>query len=376
MVAVSEKEKKLKRKKLLQDCALSVITLIAITALGICLKFFFNASNHLISQIYLLGVLIVSLKTDGYLWGVAFCIADVVVSNFVFTDPLLTFNFTMDTVPAAVVSLTVALASTTLTTKVHDSERVKAEAEKEKMRANLLRAVSHDIRTPLTSIYGSSTAIIDGYDDLSKEQIIQLLKDVRSDAEWLVRMVENLLSVTKVSDESVAIAKTSVPVDELVASVVSKFTKRREAFLKGDELRKPISFKVSLPDHFVSVLGDGMLLGQVLTNLLDNAIFHADNMTKMGLNVTDDKENVYFEVYDDGCGIPPERIDSLFTGTYASDQKKSDKGRSNMGIGLSVCYSIVKAHDGVIIAKNRPEGGASFSFSLKKEEDEDYEEEE
>ena len=119
-----------------------------------------------------------------------------------------------------------------------------------------------------------------------------------------------------------------------------------------------------------------MLLGQVISNLLDNAVFHADNMTKMGLRVTDDKEHVYFEVYDDGCGIAPERLKTLFTGTYASETKKNDKGRSNMGIGLSVCYSIIKAHGGEIVAKNRPEGGASFSFFLNKDEDAEYEEDE
>ena len=371
-----DKEKQKKMKKMLSDFLLTLIVQIAVTAIGIFLKFYFNATDHLISQIYILGILIISLKTDGYLWGVVTSLADVAIINFVFTPPFMGWNFSSETIPSALVSLAIALASTTLTTKVHESERIKLEGEKEKMRANLLRAVSHDIRTPLTSIYGSSSAIIDGYDDLTKEQKIQLLKDVRSDAEWLVRMVENLLSVTRVSDDTVSLAMSSVPVDELVGSVVSKFTKRREVFLQGDELRKPVVFKCDLPDHFVSVQGDAMLLGQVISNLLDNAVFHADNMTKMGLRVTDDKEHVYFEVYDDGCGIAPERLKTLFTGTYASETKKNDKGRSNMGIGLSVCYSIIKAHGGEIVAKNRPEGGASFSFSLNKDEDAEYEEDE
>ncbi len=370
------KDKKKKRQKLLKDFALTLITQIVISCLGVFLKFYFNATDHLISQIYILGILIISLKTDGYGWGVVTSLLDVAIINFIFTPPFLGWNFSADTIPSAIVSLLIALASTTLTTRVHESEVIKMEGEKEKMRANLLRAVSHDMRTPLTSIYGTATAIIDGYDDLTKEQKIQLLKDSRSDAEWLVRMVENLLSVTRVSDGNVSLTKTSVSIDDLVGSVVSKFTKRREVFLKGDELRKPIIFKCELPDHFVSVEGDAMLLGQVLSNLLDNAVFHADNMTKMGLKVTDDKERVYFEVYDDGCGIPPEKLKTLFSGTYASEKKKNDDGKSNMGIGLSVCHSIIMAHDGEIIAKNRPEGGASFIFSLKKEKDAEYEEEE
>ena len=370
---MTDKEQTKKRKKLLHDCLLTLIVQVVITAIGIFLKFYFNATDNLILQIYILGILIISLETEGYLWGVSSSFFDVILVNYVFTPPFLGFAFNADTLPSLFVAFIIALATTTLTTKVHEDEQIKLESEKEKMRANLLRAVSHDIRTPLTSIYGSSSAIIDNYDNLTKEQKIQLLNDVRNDAEWLVRMVENLLSVTRVSDDMVDLTMSSVPVDELVGSVASKFTKRRGAFLSGDELRKPVVFKVSLPDHFVSVSGDAMLLGQVLNNLLDNAIFHADGMTKMGLNVTDDKEHVYFEVYDDGCGIAPEKMKTLFTGTHASEKKKNDKGRSNMGIGLSVCYSIIKAHGGEIVAKNRPEGGASFSFSLKKEEDEEYE---
>lgn len=371
---MTDKEKSKKKKKILHDGLLTLIVQVVITAIGIFLKFYFNATDNLILQIYILGILIISLETDGYLWGVSSSIFDVIWVNYVFTPPFLGFAFNADTLPSLFVAFIIALATTTLTTKVHEDEQIKLESEKEKMRANLLRAVSHDIRTPLTSIYGSSSAIIDNYDNLTKEQKIQLLNDVRNDAEWLVRMVENLLSVTRVSDDIADITMSSVPVDELVGSVTSKFTKRRGTFLSGDELRKPILFKVNLPDHFVSVSGDAMLLGQVLNNLLDNAIFHADGMTKMGLNVTDDKDYVYFEVYDDGCGIAPEKLKTIFSGTQSAEKKKNDKGRSNMGIGLSVCYSIVKAHGGEIVAKNRPEGGASFSFSLKKEEDEEYEE--
>lgn len=362
--------------KKLHDFLLTIITQLLITAIGIFLKFYFNASDQLITQIFILGILIISFKTEGYVWGVCSAIFDIIWINYVFTPPFLGFAFSVDTIPPAILSLVIALVTTTLTTRLHEQEMVKLESERERMRANLLRAVSHDIRTPLTSIYGSTTAVIENFDELTKTQKLQLLNDVRNDAEWLVRMVENLLSVTRVSADDVVLTKSSIPVDELVGTVASKFTKRRSEILQGDELHKPVTFKVDLPDHFVSVEGDAMLLNQVLTNLLDNAVFHADGMTKVGISVTDDKDNVYFNVYDDGCGIAPERMDTLFTGTWTSKKEKADKGRSNMGIGLSVCYSIIKAHGGEIVAKNRPEGGASFSFSLKKEEfDEEMEDE-
>ena len=368
-------KKKLKiDKKKVKDWFFALLIQLIITAAGVAMKFFFNASDHLISQVYIFGVLVISLMTDGYLVGISSALLDVFIINFFFTDPFMTLNLNVDTLPSLIVAFAVAVASTVLTTKVHKSEKYKMEAEKEKMRANLLRAVSHDIRTPLTAIYGSTSTVIDSFDTLTKTQIIQLLKDVRDDSEWLVRMVENLLSVTRVTDGDVSLNKTSIPVEELVGMVVSKFTKRNEALLEGDEFHKPVAFKVEMPDHYIFVEGDAMLLGQVLNNLLDNAVYHAEGMSKLGLTVVDNKEDVIFNVWDDGCGIAPERLDTLFTGTYKAQDKKADNGRSNMGIGLSVCDSIIKAHGGSIVAKNRPEGGASFSFALKKEEEEEDEE--
>ena len=94
------------------------------------------------------------------------------------------------------------------------------------MRANLLRAVSHDLRTPLTTIYGSSSAIIDEYDSLNNEQILQLVKGIREDSQWLMGMVENLLSITRLDGSNVNIIKMPIVLDELIDSVLIKFNKR------------------------------------------------------------------------------------------------------------------------------------------------------
>lgn len=366
---MNKKKKKFKiDKKWLSYALFTFLVQLIITGSGLIMKFYFSATDHLISQIYILGILIISLKTEGYLFGICSAIVDVFIVNFFFTDPPMTLNFNFDTIPSLTVAFAVAFASTVLTTKVRDQERIKMEIEKEKMRANLFRAVSHDIRTPLTSIYGSTSAVIEGIDTLSRNQKLQLLNDVKNDAEWLINMIENLLSITQVSEGEVSLNKTTIPVEELVGSVVSKFAKKNEATLQGDEFHKPIAFKVQMPDHCIFVEGDAMLLFQVLSNLLDNAIIHAVGMSQLGLSVVDNNHDVIFTVWDDGCGIAPERMSTLFTGTYASKEKKTDTGRRNLGIGLSLCASIIKAHGGIIVAKNRPEGGVSFSFALKKEE--------
>ena len=184
----------------------------------------------------------------------------------------------------------------------------------------------------------------------------KLLADIRADAGWLVRMVENLLSVTRVDEQSVKLSKQDTVLEELVDAVTVKFRKHYP--------QQPV--QVSIPEDFVSIPMDAMLTQQVLMNLLENAVFHAKGMKNLWLTVELRQDHALFRVADDGCGIPGERLDELFTGFRGS--VPSDRGRSNMGIGLSVCSAIVKAHGGRIWARNREEGGAEFLFTLELEE--------
>jgi two-component system sensor histidine kinase KdpD len=125
---------------------------------------------------------------------------------------------------------------------------------------------------------------------------------------------------------------------------------------------------VTIPEDFLSIPMDAVLIGQVLTNLLENAVIHARGMTVLELLVTLEDRRVRFTVRDNGCGIAPDRLEDLFTGYLGSSDRQGDAQRRNMGIGLSVCATIVKAHGGRITAKNRPTGGAEFTFTLDLEE--------
>ena len=238
------------------------------------------------------------------------------------------------------------------------ADAVKAEAEKERMRGNLLRAVSHDLRTPLTSIYGATSAMLENFDSLSPGQHMELLKDVQEDSQWLIRMVENLLSVTRIDGQRVKLTKVPTVLEELIDAVLVKFRKHYP--------QQPV--QVQIPEEFISIPMDALLIEQVLMNLLENAVFHAKGMNNLWLRVTLQGNRVLFSVEDDGCGIPPERFVGLFTGILDSEAP-TDTGRSNMGIGLSVCSAIIKAHGSEIHAANRPEGGAQFTFLLDLEEE-------
>ena len=347
------------RKQKAADALLTILILLAAFGLNLLLLELFN-TRTMIPMIFVLGVFLVSWRTQGYFWGITASLVSVLAVNWAFTYPYWAFDLiSPECISSAVVMLIVAIMTGALTTKIKEQEKMKAEAEKERMRGNLLRAVSHDLRTPLTSIYGACSAMIENFDEIPRERHLRLLSDVRADAQWLVRMVENLLSVTRLDAERVQLAKKDTVVEELVDAVLVKFHKHYP-----DQ-----RVQVEIPEEFLSLPMDAMLIEQVLMNLLENAVFHAHGMQNLWLKVEIQGNKAVFKVADDGCGIPEERMEGLFTGLLDSEAP-TDTGRSNMGIGLSVCSAIVKAHGGEMRAKNRSAGGAEFRFALNMEDTE------
>lgn len=327
--------------------------------MNIAMQDWFNTKS-LIPMLFVLGIFIISLKTEGFFWGILASLISVLAVNYAFTYPYYAIDLiSPESVASAIVMLSVSIATSMLTTRIKHQEKARSEAERERMRANLLRAVSHDLRTPLTTIYGSCSAILENYETLSKEQKMKLLNEMQQDSEWLIRMVENLLSVTRIDDGNVKLTKTPTVLEELIDTVLVKFRKHCP--------NQPV--EVSLPDDFISIPMDAMLIEQVLINLLENAVDHAKGMTKLRLTVTVSDRLATFCVSDDGCGIPATQIDKLFTGFMDHTHDRPDSRRSNMGIGLSVCSTIIRAHDGEIHAKNNEDKGATFYFSLSLEEE-------
>jgi len=345
------------RKEFITDGCFTLLVLFSAFGLNLLLQYKFQTQT-MTPMIFVLGVFLVSWKTQGYFWGIADSLISVLAVNWAFTYPYWAIDLiSPECISSAAVMLIVAIMTGALTTRLKYQEKLKAEAEKERMRGNLLRAVSHDLRTPLTSIYGACSAMIDSFDEISREKHLKMLTDVRADAQWLTRMVENLLSVTKVDSDKVRLSKNSTVLEELIDALLIKFHKH----YPQQEIH------IEIPDEFVTIPMDSMLIEQVLMNLLENAVFHAKNMLNLWLTVEIHNNKATFKVTDDGCGIAPERLENMFTGILDS-ASPADSNRSNMGIGLSVCNTIIKAHGGEIRAINRPEGGAEFSFTLEMEE--------
>ena len=319
---------------------------------------FFQTYNS-VPMVFVLGVFLISVITEGYACGIAASLISMLAVNFAFTFPYFEFNFTIpENMFSAVVMLVVAVVTGALTTKLKQQEKLRADSEREKMRANLLRAVSHDLRTPLTTIYGATSMLLENLDRISAADQKRLMLGIRDDSQWLVSMVENLLSVTRLDDGSVQLHKTDTVLEELIDAVLVKFHKR------CPEQR----VDVTIPEEFLSIPMDAVLMEQVLTNLLENAVIHAEGMTRLELHVEANGSVIHFHVRDDGCGIRSDRLEDLFTGYLGSSARQGDSSRRNMGIGLSVCATIIKAHGGSISARNRAPRGAEFTFTLNLEE--------
>lgn len=342
----------------IKDAAFSILTVVGAFVLNLLMQKWFSTQS-LIPMIFVLGVFLISWRTQGYFWGIAASLVSVLAVNYAFTFPYYAFDLiSPECVASAVVMLVVSTLTSMLTTQIKHQEKIKAEAERERMRGNLLRAVSHDLRTPLTSIYGACSTVVENYDTLKREQHLKLLKDVQDDSEWLIRMVENLLSVTRIDGERVQVQKTPTVLEELIDAVLVKARKR------WPEQK----IYVDIPEEFVSIPMDAMLMEQVLVNILENAVLHAKDMTTLSIHVTCRDGVAHFCISDDGCGIAPERMEQLFTGYLDRKDAPADSGRKNMGIGLSVCATIVKAHGSEIYAKNREPHGAEFCFALEMED--------
>ena len=356
--SLKKTEKKSKRSKSWKKNILYLILILGVSfLLSLQIQNLFHAQS-LIPTIFVLAVFLISLVTQGYIWGIVSSLISMMAVNYAFTFPYFTFNFSgPENLFSAIVMLFVTSMTSTLTTKIKEQEKIRSEGEKEKMRANLLRAISHDLRTPLTTIYGSCSAIIENYDLLSKEQQLKLLEEVREDSQWLIRMVENLLSVTRIDGEKVNVINTPTVLEELIDTVLVKFQKR----YPGQEVT------VEIPDEFISIPMDAVLIEQVLMNLLENAVQHAKGMKQLKLKVFTSGTKAIFEVTDDGCGIPKEQMSHLFTGYLEKRNAPADGQKNSMGIGLSVCAAILKAHGGEIYAENQKSGGVTFGFSLEKE---------
>ena len=313
-----------------------------------------------VAVIFLLDVFLTAYWTNGYILGIITAVAGVFSVDYIFTYPYWHISFTLTGFPLTfLVMMTISVLTAAVTSRAKQTETVRREAEREKMYADLLRAVSHDIRTPLTGIVGATNVLLEQDGELTQEQRQQLLRSTNEDAQWLIRIVENLLSITRIhNSEEARVKKAPEAAEEVIGSAVAKTQKHYP----------DVEVHVSVPHELMMVPMDPLLIQQVMTNLLENAAIHGGNVTQIRVCLSREGTNACFSVSDNGVGIPKERLSTIFNGGLSGVSHNNFDMKKNMGIGLSVCYTIVKAHGGTMTAENLDSGGACFRFYLPLEE--------
>ena len=346
------------KKQIARDMGITLGLLTAAALL--CFQMTSNGYGDIaVPLVFVLVVLLTARFTEGYFYGFFASFVSVFGVNYAFTYPYFEFNFSITGYPLTFLTMfAVTMVVGMLTEQVKRQGRIEALAEREKMKANLLRSVSHDLRTPLTSIIGSTSAVLDNYDAFGDDVKKDLLAHVRDDAQWLVRLVENILSITRIKDGVVKIKKVPEAAEEIVAEAVAKFRKNRA-----------IPVRVRVPEEILFVPMDATLIEQVLVNLMENVVGHAKGATEITIHVSREENMARFGVEDNGSGIDEDVLPKLFEELFPHAGEMNADGRRSMGIGLSACMSVVKAHGGTMGAVNKPEGGASVCFLLPIEEE-------
>lgn len=235
-----------------------------------------------------------------------------------------------------------------------DQQEVKVMMEAEKVKNSFLRSISHDLRTPLTGIIGASSTLLEEGDKIPDEVQTKLIEGIHTDSQWLLNMIENILSVTKFMKNDMVIDKSEEIVEEVIEKAVLTFRKR---FPNA-------KITIDQPEKVILLPMDIILISQVLINLLENTQRHAGGQrSDVVIEVKEWEDFVGFVITDTGPGINPKLLPMLFNFTVASESPYKDSMR-DLGIGLSICKTIIRAHGGEIYASNRPEGGAQFTFTI------------
>lgn len=234
-----------------------------------------------------------------------------------------------------------------------EKERAAVLAKNEQLRANLLRSISHDLRTPLTSISGNASNLISNGNDIDDATKKQIYEDIYNDSLWLINLVENLLAVTRLEEGRMNINLTT----ELVGDVIAEALKHVHTKSETQKIT------VIQPDDLLLAKIDARLIVQVLINLLDNAIKYTPSDSQITITAKKSEKMVCVSVADNGNGISDEQKSRVFDMFYTGTNKIADCRRS-IGLGLSLCKSIVNAHGGEITITDNVPHGAIFTFTL------------
>lgn len=239
-------------------------------------------------------------------------------------------------------------------------EETQIQIQRERLRADMLRTISHDLRTPLTGIMGSASTVIDNYESVGDDIKIDFLQNIYDDASWLNDLVENILNMTRFDEGKIKLNIEQEAAEEIIAEAIGHVKKRAFGHV----------ILTNIPSDIILLEADGVLITQVLVNLLDNAIHYTPEGSEITVSLSQLEGCVCFEVSDNGLGISDKDLPHMFERLY-SRQDKTYGSRRGFGLGLSLCKSIVEAHGGTIAIDNITPHGTSLKFCIPSKENKD-----
>lgn len=234
-----------------------------------------------------------------------------------------------------------------------EKEAAKLQAENEKLRANLLRSISHDLRTPLTSISGNAGMLLSDLEKLDAETIKQMCGDIYDDSAWLTNLVENLLAVTKIEEGRMRLQKQPHLVEEIVTEALQHISRKQTEH----------TVTVHHENELLLARCDARLIIQVIINLVDNAIKYTPAGSHITITTKQNEQHTEISVADNGAGIPDSEKEKVFQMFYSGSNPIADCRRS-LGLGLSLCKSIITAHGGEISVTDNAPAGTVFTFTI------------
>lgn len=257
-------------------------------------------------------------------------------------------------------NIVMAVISESATVMERETLRMKEEAamekaNNEKLRANLLRSISHDLRTPLTSICGNADMLLQG--KLNEEKKENIYTYIYEDSLWLINLVENLLSVTRMEEGGMKIKKQADMLEDLIEEALKHISRKSREY----------NIQVRMEDELQLVNVDSRLILQVIINIVDNAVKYTPPGGKIIITTKKEGGFVHVMISDNGNGIPDKDKEHIFEMFYTTSGKIADSKRS-LGLGLALCKSIVEAHGGAITVYDNKPQGTVFDFTIPSEE--------
>ena len=369
VIDLSDKKKKKNAYiSVLKDFGISLIILAAATIAGYLFKLGGLTDSNII-MLYIIAVLVLSILTSKIYYCLGSSIVGVLVFNYLFTYPEFSFSAHDAGYPVTFLTMFItALIAGTLANKLkrntliaeqnaREKEEAALLAQNEQLRANMLRTISHDLRTPLTSISGNASTLISGGTALDETARQQIYTDIFSESMCLIEMVENLLYATRIEDGRMQLNISVEILDDIV----------QEAVRHTERTHPKRNIIVDMLDEIIPVMADANLIVQVIVNLMDNAVNNAVKYSdeNSDVTVTVRRENAYavISVSDHGTGISDEEKEKVFDMFYTGGSRSSDSRRS-LGLGLALCRSIITSHGGTISVSDNIPNGTVVSFTL------------